>query len=143
MNTLFSTETVSIFRKAITAVAFATVVLIAPTVSAQTITAQGNTPAITKSAETFQAVIFPVENSTNMKVNFVNPQEESVTITIYNTSNVAVYQKVIGREAAFRGKFDLSMLADGDYTVKVKSRKDSFKRKISIRTQQERLASAI
>jgi YbbR domain-containing protein len=54
-----------------------------------------------------------------------------------------VYQKVIGRDTAYRGKFDLSMLADGDYTVKVKSQKDSFTRKLSLKTQKERLALAI
>jgi hypothetical protein len=47
MNTLLSTEMVNTLRKAIASAAFAAVVLIAPAVSAQTITAQSNAPAIT------------------------------------------------------------------------------------------------
>jgi YbbR domain-containing protein len=143
MNTLFSTEKLNILCKALTSVAFGAAILVAPAVSAQTITASGNTPMVTKSNDKFEAIIFPVENSAHMKINFVNPQEEKVVITIYNTSNTAVYQKVIGRDTAYRGKFDLSMLADGDYTVKVKSQKDSFTRKLSLKTQKERLALAI
>jgi YbbR domain-containing protein len=118
-------------------------ILIAPTISAQTITASGNTPMVTKSNNKFEAIIYPVEHSTHMKINFVNPQEEKVIITIYNKSNTAVYQKIVGSEAAYRGKFDLSMLADGNYTVKVKGQKTCFTRKISIKTEQERVASAI
>jgi hypothetical protein len=143
MITLLSTEMVNTLRKAIASAAFATVVLIAPAVSAQTITAQSNASAITNSANKFQAVIYPVENSVNVNINVVNPQAEKVTITIYDNNKSAVYKKNVGTEALYRGKFDMSMLADGEYTVIVKSGKDSYTRTISVKTQRERFTSAI
>jgi YbbR domain-containing protein len=142
MNTLFSTNKVNILRKALASVAFSAVVMISPAISAQTITAQSHTPAITKSAEKFDAVIFPVENTLKMKINFVNPQEENVTVTIYDANNKQVYKRVLGNNSMYRGKFDLSMLSDGNYTVNVKGSNASYSRKISIKTQQERIASA-
>jgi hypothetical protein len=134
---------VNTLRKAIASAAFATVVLIAPAVSAQTITAQSNAPAITSAAKKFQAVVYPVENSVDMHINFVNPQAEKVTVTIYDNNKSAVYKKIIGTEALYRGKFDMSMLPDGNYTVMVKSGKDSYTRTIAVKTQRERFTSAI
>jgi hypothetical protein len=142
MNTLFSNVSSKIFRNAFASVALFAAVLVAPAVSAQAVTAQDNVASITKSADEFQAFVHPVENSISMKVHFVNPDKESVTVTIHNEAKAIVYQKVIGKDAIFHGKFDLSNLADGEYTVKVSNRKDTYSRTLSIQTQQERFASA-
>jgi flagellar hook assembly protein FlgD len=142
MNTLFSNVSGNNFRKALASVAFVAAVLVAPAISAQSITAQGNVSSITKSADQFQAFVHPVENAVSMKVHFVNPAKENVTISIYNGDKKVVYEKVVGKDAIFHGKFDLSGLADGEYTVKVSNRKETYTRTLSIQTQQERFASA-
>jgi flagellar hook assembly protein FlgD len=142
MNTFFSSVSGNSFRKALASVAFVAAVFVAPALSAQSVTAQGNTPSITTAAESFQAYVHPVENSVSMKVHFVNPAKEAVMMTIHNQDNKVVYEKAIGKDEVFHGKFDLSNLADGEYTVKISSRKNTYTRTLSIHTQQERLASA-
>jgi flagellar hook assembly protein FlgD len=142
MNTSFSSVSGNSFRKALASVAFVAAVFVAPAVSAQSVIAQGNVSSITKSADQFQAFVHPVENAVSMKVHFVNPAKENVTISIYSTDNKVVYEKQVGKDAIFHGKFDLSNLADGDYTVKVSNRKETYTRTLSIQTQQERFASA-
>jgi flagellar hook assembly protein FlgD len=143
MNTLFSSVSGNSFRKALASVAFVAAVLAAPALSAQSVTAKGNVPSITSASATeFQAFVHPVENTVSMKVHFVNPAKESVNITIHNQDNKIVYERAIGKDEIFHGKFDLSNLADGEYTVKVSGRKKTYTRTLSIHTQQERLASA-
>lgn len=142
MNTLFSSVSAINFRKALASVALVAAVLVAPAVSAQSVTANDNTPSISKPAGEFQAFVHPVENTISMKLHFVNPDKESITVTIHNKANAVVYQKFLGRDAIFHGKFDLSNLADGEYTVKVSNRKETYTRALSIETQQERFASA-
>jgi YbbR domain-containing protein len=142
MDTSFSSVSGNSFRKALASVAFVAALFVTPALSAQSITAEGNTPSITKSPDQFQAFVHPVENSVSMKIHFVNPEKENVMVTIHNQDNQVVYQKSIGKDAIFHGKFDLSNLADGEYTVKVANRKETYTRTLSIKTQQERLASA-
>ncbi|MDO1447147.1 hypothetical protein Q0590_12835 [Rhodocytophaga aerolata] len=142
MNTLFSSISANNFRKAFAAVALVAAVAVAPAVSAQSVTAQDNAPSITKAADEFQAFVHPVENSVSMKVHFVNPEKENIIVTIYNQDNDIVYQKFLGKDAIFHGKFDLSNLSDGVYTVKVGNKKETYSRNLSIQTQQERFASA-
>jgi hypothetical protein len=142
MKTAFPGLSAINFRKALASVAFVAAVCVAPAVSAQAITAQDNVSSITKPADEFQAFVHPVENSVSMKVHFVNPDKESVILSIHNQDNEIIYQKFIGRDAIFHGKFNLANLTDGVYTVRVSSRKETYTRNLTIQTQQERFASA-
>ena len=142
MNTLFSSVSGNSFRKALASVAFVAAVFVAPAVSAQSITAQGNVASITKSANEFQAFVHPVENAVSMKVHVVNPAKENVIITIHNQDNILAYRKTIGRKAVYHGTFDMSKMADGEYDVTVSSRRGTYTRKFSLSTQQKRYALA-
>jgi flagellar hook assembly protein FlgD len=142
MQTILSRLTGNGFRKALASVAFAAAVLVAPALSAQTLTAQGDVPSITKAADEFQAFVHPVENSLSMKVHFVNPKEDHVTISIYDDNNQLAYKKTIGKDAIYHGTFDLSKLSDGEYHVTISSRRGTYTRTLSIETQQKRFALA-
>jgi hypothetical protein len=140
MNTLFSGLSGNSFRKAFVAAAFIAAVLIAPAVSAQTITARDNVPSVAGSAGGFQAFVHPVENSVKMKVHFVNPQRNYVTIYVYNEDGDLAYKKLVGKEAVYHGTFDMSKLPDGEYSIKVSSRKGIYTQSLTLETQQKRFA---
>jgi hypothetical protein len=75
-----------------------------------------------------------------MKVHFVNPKEDQVTLTI-KSRNVA-FKKVMGRDAKYHGTYDLSNLPDGEYDITISSRRGSYTRTLNIETQQKRFALA-
>ena len=142
MNTLFASVSANNFRKAFASVAFVAALFVAPALSAQSITAEGNVPSITKAAGEFQAFVHPVEGAVSMKVHVLNPKEDHVSITIYDQSNQVAYKKVIGRDAIYHGTFNLSKLADGEYDVTISSRRGTYSRKLTLETQQKRFALA-
>ncbi|MDO1447146.1 hypothetical protein Q0590_12830 [Rhodocytophaga aerolata] len=140
MKTIFFGIAGNSFRKAFAAVALVAAVAVAPAVSAQSVTAQDNAPSITKAADEFQAFVHPVENSVSMKVHFVNPEKNYITIYVYNENGELTYKKLIGKEAIYHGTFDMSKLNDGEYTIKVGSRKDTYSRTLTLETEQKRFA---
>jgi subtilase family serine protease len=142
MNTSFSSVSGNSFRKALTCVAFVAALFVTPALSAQSITAEGNTPSITKSAGQFQAFAHPVENAASVKVHFVNPNEDQVTVTIHDQDRQLAFKKIIGRDAVYHGTFNLSKLTDGEYNITVSNRKGTYTRTFVLETQQKRFALA-
>lgn len=140
MNTIFSGLSGNSFRKAITFVAFIAGISVAATVSAQTVTAEGNISSITKPADEFQAFVHPVINTVTMKIHFVNPQKDYITISVYDQDGHLAYKKLVGKEGVYHGTFNMSKLTDGEYTVKVGSRKGTYSRTLILETQQKRFA---
>ncbi len=128
------------FRKALAAVALVAAVFVAPAVSAQSVIVQDNAPAITKAANEFQAIVHPVMNTVKMKIHFLNPEKNYITLYVYNENGELTYKKLIGKEAVYHGTFDMSKLNDGEYTIKVGSRKDTYTKTLTLETEQKRYA---
>ncbi len=142
MNTFISYVSGNSFRKAIASLALTVAIVTGQAATAQSISVADNESALEQTTNTFQAFVHPLQNSLSVKVHFVNPTKETINMAIYDKANTLVYKKTIGKDAVFHRKFDLASLPDGQYTVVINSRKDSYSRSILIQTQQERFALA-
>ncbi len=121
--------------------------LVAGTVSAQTGSQQTVSFADkqayhTQTSEEFKVAVFPMANSLTMKVVLENPNKAKVTVLIKNSKEEVVYRKVVGKNPVIHGKFDVSGLVNGSYTMVVESANGSYSSPFSVQTQQERFAVA-
>ena len=133
----------SIMRNLVAAFALAFVLFLAGNVSAQSVQFADNAAIHTQTSDQFKVAVFPVQNSLLMKVLFENPAQEKVTVLIKNSSNDIVYKKEIGKTAVFNGKFDVSKMTDGTYTMVIESKHQSYSNAFSVQTYQERIARAL
>jgi hypothetical protein len=141
MKTLFtSTNTL---RKFIACFSLVTALLITSAASAQTVQFTDQAPLHRQLTDGLKVAVFPVAHSLLMKVNFENPDKEKITILIKNKQGEVVYHKHVGRTALYNGKFDVSQIGDGNYTLIIESKKQSYANTFIIETHQERLARAL
>ena len=75
-----------------------------------------------------------------LKVNFANPARENVTLSILTATGQVVYTTMLGQQAVYTGKLDLSGLADGKYTVSLQSKSSRYDKPFEIQTQTARMA---
>jgi hypothetical protein len=143
MKTMISSANKNRFRNAIACFAVAATLFTAQAASAQTVSVTEDVPAAQQTGNTFKAAIYPVYNSLFMKVHVENPARETVTITIQNSNNSIVYKKIVGKDAIFHGKFDVSHMANGEYTMTVQSVHHKYSNNFTIQTHQERTATAL
>ncbi len=131
------------FRNTIACFAVAATLFFGQGAMAQSERVIDNEPAKSETTGSFRAVIFPVQNSLIMKVNFENPSREMMMVVIKNSNNEIVYKKIVGRNALYRGKFDVSGMPNGSYTISVQSPHQKHSNAFAIETQQERVALAL
>lgn len=117
--------------------------LFAGSASAQSVQFTDQAAIHTQTSDQFKVAVFPVEKSLLMKVLFENPAQEQVTILIKDSKNDIVYRKAVGNGAIFNGKFDLSHMSDGTYTMVIESKRQSYSNPFSVETHQERIARAL
>jgi hypothetical protein len=141
MKTLVNRLSQINFRNVVAALAVSAAFFVSQSATAQ-ISLPENAPVTEGVAEGFQAAIFPVYNSVDMKIHFLNPAQEKVSVMILNENKDVIYQKQVGKPAAFRGKFSLSQVPDGEYTMVIKSASHQISRDFSVQTQVARLAQA-
>jgi hypothetical protein len=137
MKTLFTST--SAMRNLVAAFAFT---LFAGSASAQSVQFADNAPIHTQTTDGFKVAVFPVENSLTMKVLFENPAKETVNVLIKNSNEEIVYSKTVSGTAKFNGKFDVSRIGEGTYTIVIQSANQSYSNTFSIGTPQERIAKA-
>jgi hypothetical protein len=130
-------------RNLVAAFTLAFVLLLAGNVSAQSVQFTDQAAIHTQTSDGFKVAVFPVHNSLLMKVLFENPAQEKVTVLIKNSQNEIVYKKVVGSAAIFNGKFDVSKMSDGTYTMVIESKHQSYSNPFSVQTYQERIARAL
>jgi hypothetical protein len=111
--------------------------------SAQSVQFVDKAPLHSQTRDAFKVAVFPVANSLLMKVVLENPNKERVTVLIRNSKNEVVYRKVVGRSPIFHGKFDVSKIEDGTYTMVIQSARQSYANPFSVATFQERIARAL
>ncbi len=88
----------------------------------------------------FQAAIIPVLDPLKLKVVFLNPEGESLTLQIRNDQNEIVYRKEIGRVESFNSSFYLSEVPDGGYTAEIIGKSIRFAKDFRIETKVARMA---
>jgi hypothetical protein len=110
---------------------------------AQSVQFTDNAPLHTQTTDGFKVAVFPVANSLLMKVVFENPNKERVTVLIRNSKGEVVYKKLVGRNPVFHGKFDVSKIENGTYTMVIQSTTQSYSNPFSVATYQERIARAL
>lgn len=142
MKTTISSANKNTFRNIITGLTLSAALFFGQVASAQTVSVEENAPIQTQMTDGFKVAIHPVINSLFMKVHFVNPNKELVTVLIKNSKDEVVYRKNVGRNTVFHGKFDVSNIADGTYTMVVQSTKHSHSNAFAVETLQERIALA-
>jgi predicted phage tail protein len=73
----------------------------------------------TNASKGFQTAAFPVDNTNKVKVIFEDPTGKGAAIVIRNGDGRIEHSKNITHTNRYIGKFDLSPLPDGDYTVEI------------------------
>lgn len=142
MKTLFSSIK-NTFRTAIACFSLSAALFFGPTASAQSIAAADKITSAPYKIDRFQAAISPIENTLQMRVHIINPDRKNVTVSIVDSDNQLVYKKRMGRTAKFYGKFDISHMPDGKYTMTVHTPEKEIANAFNIQTKQERIASAL
>jgi hypothetical protein len=121
--------------------------LVAGTASAQTTPQQtvsfaDNQAFHSQTSDDFKVAVFPMANSLTMKVVLENPNKDKVTVLIKNSEDEVVYRKIVGNNPVIHGKFDVSGLDNGTYTMVIESAHQSYASPFSVQTHQERIAKA-
>ena len=81
---------------------------------------------MTASPKEFKAIIFSLpSNPSVIKVNFDNPTSGSVRVVIRHENGNTVYNEFEQR-AAYRGRFDVSGLPAGNYTVELRKKNEQY-----------------
>jgi hypothetical protein len=140
MKSIISRVSGNSFRNAFAGIALAAALVFGQSATAQSVSVPADAPVTEGTAGGFQAAIFPVANTASIKLHLENPAHEFVSVVIMNESNEIVYQKRVGKQAIFLGKFSLEMIPDGEYTMVVKSRKHQISRDFTLQTQVARVA---
>ena len=143
MKTLFSSINNKDFRTAIACFSLSAALFFGQAVSAQSITSADKITSASYEIDRFQASVTPIENSLFMKVQILNPDRKNVTVSIFDNNNQLIYKKRMGRTSQFYGKFDISNIPDGKYTMTVHTPKKVVTNSFNIKTKQERIASAL
>ena len=143
MKTLLSSIQNKAIRTAMACLSLSTAVFFAQAASAQSVAAVNTLTSAPYEIDRFQASLSPMENSLFMKVQIVNPDRKTVMVSILDSDNKVVYKKKMGRTPQFYGKFDISSIPDGKYTMIVETPKKVISNSFHIQTTQERIASAL
>ncbi len=143
MKTQFTSTRNNTFRNLIAGLSLAAALFISEAASAQTVQFTDQEALHTQVTDNFKVTVFPVNNSLLMKVLFENPDRQMISVSIKDSKGNTVYKKQIGRTALYNGKFDVSQIGDGNYTMVIESRKQSYSNSFLIETQQERIARAL
>ena len=143
MKTLFSSINNKGFRTAIACFSLSAALLFGHATAAQSVSAADRITSASHEIDRFQASIDPIENTLLMKVQILNPDRKNVTVSIFDTNNQLVYKKKMGRTPEFYGKFDISNMPDGEYTMTVQTPKKVVTNAFHIQTKKERIASAL
>lgn len=142
MKTQFTSTRTNTFRNLIAGLSLVAALFISEAASAQTVQFADQASVHTQVTDNFKVALFPVANSSLIKVLFENPNQEKVTVLIKDNQDKVVYRKEVGNGAIFRGKFDVSHIAEGNYTMVIESKSQSYSNPFLIGTQQDRIARA-
>lgn len=143
MKTLFSSIHNKGFRTAIACLSLSAALFFGQSASAQSISSADKLTSAPYEIDRFQASISPIENTLFMKVEILNPDRKNVTVSILDSDNKLVYKKRMGRTEEFYGKFDISNIPDGKYTMMIQTPKKEITNGFNIQTKKERIASAL
>lgn len=86
-----------------------------------------------------QANIFPSTDPLMLKIVFVNPAKETVTLIVRNANREKVYTKDITNTEMYNSRLDVSGLPDGNYTFELQGKHQFFSQNFEILTQTARL----
>ncbi len=143
MKTLSTTTRTNTLRNFIASLSLVAALVLSGTTSAQTVQFTDQEPLHSQLTEELKIAVFPIQNSLLMKVIFENPTKENITMLIKNKQGEVVYKKQIGRAPLYNGTFDVSQIGDGDYSLVIESKKQSYANPFFIETHQERIARAL
>jgi hypothetical protein len=80
-----------------------------------------------------QVAVYQVGNTAKFKVHFENNDPSNVVIRIRNAANQVLHQEVV-KDGKYVRKFDLSGMADGEYTFEIANKKESIAKEIQLQT---------
>ena len=143
MKTLSASVRTNSFRNFIAGISLAAVLAIGGTASAQSVQFTDNQPLHIQQTDGLKVAVFPVYQSMLMKVHVENPNKEMITVLIKDDKGEIVYKKQVGRTTIYNGKFDVSQVADGNYTMVIESKSQSYANSFFVETHQERIARAL
>ena len=141
MKTL-STSTNKTLRTIIASLTLSAAFFFGQTSFAQEVKFVDNAPVHTQTTDNFKVAIYPVTNAPSINVHMENPAREKITIMIKNNKDEVVYKKVVGREAIYYGKFDVSAVGSGTYTMVIQSPKLIYSNPFSIEASKQPIAKA-
>lgn len=86
-----------------------------------------------------QANIFGSLDPFKLKIVFVNPSKEPVTLLVKDDKRETLYKKVLKNIHVYNSSFDVYGLPDGNYTFEVIGTSSWFSKEFQISTQMSRL----
>jgi hypothetical protein len=103
--------------------------------------ASNDDPASQPAAKALKAVVFQVEHSMKFKAHVENPNRKELKVRIRKADNTLVYEDRVHDRATYIRQFDLSNLADGEYTVVITNGEESYTQTIAVNTLTARVIS--
>lgn len=89
-----------------------------------------------KAVASFQSSMYVVANSAKMQLAVDKSAGAAVDIKIMNDKGeILAAQRLGKKDTNFRGRFDMSQLADGRYQIVISNGKEETKRAVTISTQ--------
>ncbi|MFN3379980.1 hypothetical protein [Runella zeae] len=94
-------------------------------------------PTEDKKAKPLQVGVFATKEA-KIQMAVRKGTSEKAIITIRDAKNNLLHEEVISKKAEkFDGRFDVSALGEGDYTLEITSGNEKIQKKVSIKTPQE------
>lgn len=87
---------------------------------------------LTADAKNVSVNIHYLKDKEKLRVIFVNPKEEKVTVTLKNEKNEAIYSE-ISTFSSYKRDFDILPLTPGKYIVKVTSKNNHVEKELLIK----------
>lgn len=80
-------------------------------------------------------LLFSIAPGNKARLGVVNSSSRSMSLEILNVSGIAFFNKSISVNANYFQMLDLSKMADGEYTVKLKGSENEYEKKFTIKNK--------
>jgi hypothetical protein len=140
-TTIFQFSTKSLYKTLIYA-GLTGILSVQQTMAMPSLAAHDPVTTATPSADKLRVLSYPNRNSLVIMVHLENPKLDNVSIQIYNSRYEVVYQKTIGRQKSFVGKYNMKQLPDDRYTLLVTSPHQTYSKSFSIQTSFTRVVKS-
>ncbi len=143
MNTSAMPSTQLSIYKLFAGLCLSAALLLGGNASAQSTQLTSHPPKEKAAKQAVRVAVFPQLNSTFMKVLVENPNQQKMTLIVRNSKDEVVYRKTLSACRIYHGRYDVSKLENGNYTMTLLAGNKPHVQSFSVQTHQDRFASAL